>query len=78
MTVERDDRRLPDREPDPAPVELVEHEVGWTNPEDQSPIGRLGRGRSGRRHDQRDTEHKPESPHGAILDNPGQSAMCGV
>jgi hypothetical protein len=43
-TIERDDRRLPDREPNPAPVELAEHEPGWPNPEDQASIGCLGRG----------------------------------
>jgi hypothetical protein len=77
-TVERDDRRLPDREPDPAPIELAEHEPGWSNPEDQSSIGRLGRGCAGRREDQRDTEHRPESPHETILCNPRQSPMCRV
>jgi hypothetical protein len=75
-TVERDDRRLPDREADPAPVELAEHEAGWSNPEDQTSIGRLGRGCARRREDQRDAEHEPESPHEAILGNPRQSAMC--
>jgi hypothetical protein len=78
VTVERDDRRLPDREADPAPVELTEHEPGWSNPEDEASIGRLGRRCAGRRHNQRDTEHKAESPHGAILGNPRQSPMCRV
>jgi hypothetical protein len=77
-TVERDDGRLPDREPDPATVELTEHKAGWSNPEDQTSIRRLGRGCAGRRHNQRDTEHKPESPHEAILGNPRQSPMCRV
>jgi hypothetical protein len=77
-TVERDDRRIPDREPDPAPVELAEHQPGWSNPEDQTSIGRLRCGCAGRRQNERDTEDKPESPHEAILGNSRQSPMCRV
>ncbi|HLB19871.1 MAG TPA: hypothetical protein VK613_12150 [Gaiellaceae bacterium] len=77
-TVERDARRALDREPDPAAVELAQHEPRRTYPDDETAIDGFRCCRDRRREHERGTKHQPEPSHARILVDLGQSRMCSM
>jgi hypothetical protein len=77
-TVERDDRRSIDREPDPSAVELAEYEARRLHPGDETAVDGPARGCSRRRKHQRSAKHQHQPSHASMLAKAGQGRVCDL